>query len=150
MSDNKELKIKIKQNIKNKRGKKMYKDQTQIHQIRGRVCNEPQLKTTTTGKKLLTFTLAYQTSQTTDQEGSHSNFIQVDAWEKTATIFHPLLHKGLQIIVNGSLLQNRWKDKDDNFRSNFKLVADTLLITDLKFKGSINTEQEKRKPVHAA
>ncbi len=109
----------------------------QICQFKGRLCREPELKMTSSGKKVLNFVLAYNTPQKTDAEGSHSNFIQVEAWEKTAEIFAPLLIKGIEVLVNGNIVQNRWKNKEGQNRSYYKLCADTILITDLKFKSQL-------------
>ena len=106
----------------------------QFSQLKGRVCKDPDLRMTTTGKQVLTFTLAYNTLQKTDNEGSHSNFILVEVWDKTAEIFHPLLVKGLEILVHGNIVQNRWKDDNGKVRSNYKFCADTILITDFKLR----------------
>jgi len=104
-----------------------------IIQVKGRLVSEPILKTFDSGKKLMSFSLMYYTRQTTDKEGSHANFIEVDAWEKLADIFQPLLKKGLEIVVNGALVQHRWKDKQGKNCSRFQISAETLMISDLNF-----------------
>ena len=75
-----------------------------INQLKGRVVTEPDFKETKNGKSLLVFNLMYFTRQTTDSEGSHANFIQVEAWQKVADIIAPLLSKGLEILVNGTII----------------------------------------------
>ncbi|MDH5720764.1 MAG: single-stranded DNA-binding protein [Spirochaetia bacterium] len=104
-----------------------------IIQVKGRLVSEPVLKTFDSGKKLMSFSLMYYTRQTTDKEGSHANFIEVDAWEKLAEIFHPLLKKGLEVVVNGALVQRRWKDNLEKKQSRFQITAETLMISDLNF-----------------
>ena len=120
----------------------MYFNNININQLKGRVVGDPEIKETASGKKLLIFTLMYFTRQTTDAEGSHSNFIQVEAWQKVAEISAPLIVKGLEILVNGTIIQKRWSDEKGKTRSQFIFTADSITITDLKF--SISDESEER------
>ena len=103
-------------------------------QLKGRLVSDPEVKTTPTGKKVMVFSLIYMTSQKTDSEGSHSNFITVEVWEKMAEVYGPLLNKGLQVIIAGTLLHQRWKATDGKQNSRYKLVADSIAITDLKYR----------------
>ena len=119
----------------------MFYNSMNINQLKGKVVGEPEYKETKNGKKLLTFNLLYFTRQTTDSEGSHSNFIQVEAWEKTADLMAPLLTRGLEVLVNGSIVQKRWTDEEGKPRSQFVFTADALSITDLHF--SVNPEQQE-------
>lgn len=113
-----------------------------INQLKGRIVGQPSLKEVSGNKKVLVFTLMYFTRQTTDAEGSHSNFIQVEAWQKVAEVSAPLMVKGLEVLINGSIIQKRWNDNDGKMRSQFIFTADTITITDLKF--SISDEDEEK------
>jgi single-strand DNA-binding protein len=104
-----------------------------INQLRGRIINDPETKETKSGKKLLTFNFMYFTRQTTDASGSHTNFIQVEAWQKVAELCAPHMKRGLDVIVNGSLVQKRWTDENGNLRSQFYFTADAISINDMKF-----------------
>ncbi|MDH5718276.1 MAG: single-stranded DNA-binding protein [Spirochaetia bacterium] len=106
-----------------------------INQIKGRIVTDPEVKETTTGKKFLTFNLMYYTRQTTDKDGSHANFIHVEVWEKLAEVFHSILKKGLEVVINGALVQSRWVDKNQNKKSRFHISAETLAVSDLNFEG---------------
>ncbi len=112
----------------------MKQNELNIHQLVGRLVNDPVVKEIKSGKRVMTFNLAYNTMQSTDNDGSHANFISVEAWDKMVDIFEPMLTKGLQIIVNGDLVQNRWVDKDGKKRETFKFVAQAITINDLKFR----------------
>lgn len=105
-----------------------------IVQLRGRLVRDPEIKDTQTGKKLMQFTLAYDTRSAVDTEGSHSNFIRVIAWEKTAELFFPLLKKGMEVLINGELLHKRWKNAEGENRDNFEISAKVITISDLKFQ----------------
>ena len=105
-----------------------------ICQIKGRLTKDPEVKDTKTGKKLLTFTLVYHAFQNTGTEDENVHFISVEVWEKLAELFAPLLTKGIEILVNGNMLQNRWKDSKGNTRSYHKITAKTISIIDINFK----------------
>jgi single-stranded DNA-binding protein len=102
-------------------------------QIKGKIIGEPELKETKNGKKLLTFNFMYFTRQSTDPEGSHTNFIHVECWQKVAELCAPLVSKGQEVIVNGIYVQKRWTDENGNLRSNFIFNADAINITTEKF-----------------
>jgi len=112
-----------------------------INQLKGRIVGDPELKETKNGKKLLVFNLMYFTHQTTDSEGSHTNFIAVEAWQKVAEVCGPLLSKGLEVLVNGAIVQKRWHDDQGNLRSQFIFNADAINITDLKFSADVEFEE---------
>ena len=104
----------------------------QIIQVCGRLTKDPQLKETPTGKIVMEFTLAYNTRSSTDSLGSHTNFITIEGWETLAEKYILHLKKGIQIIVKGELVQNRWKNSEGKSYSKVKIVAENIEINDLK------------------
>ena len=112
----------------------MRNNEMHICQIKGRLTKDPDLTETKTGKKLLSLSLAYNSLQRTDPDGSNTNFIRVEVWEKVAEIFAPLLKKGVEVLVNGNIVQNRWKDSEGNLKSYHKISAGSISITDLNFR----------------
>ena len=42
------------------------------------------------------------------------------------------LKEGMEIIIMGNLIQRRWKDAEGKTRSNFRVVARAISVTDLK------------------
>ena len=120
----------------------MFFNAMNINQLKGRIVNDPEVKETKTGKKLLTFNLMFFTRQTTDSEGSHTNFIQVEAWQKVAEMCAPLLTRGLEVLVNGSIVQKRWTDDNGNLKSQFYFTADAINITDLKFSTDLEVQEQ--------
>ncbi|MCB1146758.1 MAG: single-stranded DNA-binding protein [Leptospiraceae bacterium] len=117
----------------------MYQSPLNIQQFTGRLVRDPEIKQTQTGKMILSFSLAYATRHSSDREGSFTSYINVEAWEKLANHFATRLEKGMQILVKGSLVQNRWVS-DGQKKSVFKLVAQAISITDLKRRPAESTE----------
>lgn len=118
----------------------MYQSPLNIQQFIGRLTSPPELKETPNGKLLMTFSLAYSTRHSADKEGSFTSFINIEAWEKMADFYAPMLEKGMQVLVKGSLVQNRWVSKEGARRSTFKLVAHAISIVDLKRRPEIQTD----------
>ena len=100
-----------------------------INQFTGNLVRDPEQVATKNGKILLKFTIAYNSRSTTDSEGSHANYLQVEAWEKLAEAMVPRLKKGLRIVTKGELVQKRWKDQDGKTKSQFVLVANTVMVS---------------------
>jgi len=103
-----------------------------FQQFVGRLVKDPVLRTTKNGKLVMSFTLAYNTPMKTDAQGSTSNFLDAEAWEKLADYFAPRLKKGMEVVVSGTLMQHRWKDGENRTRSQFRLVARAITVSDLK------------------
>lgn len=110
----------------------MFNDRMSIQQFVGRLVKDPTLKTTTGGKLVMNFSLAYNTANKSDDAGSHTSFLDVEAWEKLADYNAPRLKKGMQVVILGNLVQRRWKDADNKPRSMFRLVARAITVSDLK------------------
>jgi single stranded DNA-binding protein (ssb) len=72
----------------------------------GRIANRPEVKTTSTGKSKLFFTLAVSRPYTKDT----TDFISCIAWEKTAMFITEYFPKGQMIGITGSLRCDSWKD----------------------------------------
>lgn len=110
----------------------MFNNKMNIQQFVGRLVKDPTLKTTPTGKLVLNFPFAYNTLNKTDSAGSTANYLDVEAWEKLADYNAPRLKKGMEIIIMGNLIQRRWKDAEGKTRSNFRVIARAISVTDLK------------------
>lgn len=63
----------------------------------GRLTRDPELRRTQNGKSVCSFTLAVQ------RDREKADFIQCQAWEKTAENLCAYMHKGSQIGVLGSI-----------------------------------------------
>ena len=78
----------------------------------GRLGGEPDLHYTTTGKAVVSFSLAVQR----DGKKDEADWINFVAWEKTAEVIAKHCHKGDMIGVTGSLYQRNW-EKDGQKRT---------------------------------
>lgn len=92
----------------------------------GRLTKDIELYKTTTGKTVTKFTLAVKrTKDLTD-------FIQCEAWGKTAEFLEQYTSKGTQIGINGSIHVDSFQTKDGNTAYTTKVRVDTCYLLEKK------------------
>lgn len=87
--------------------------------IMGRLVADPEMRRTTTGKGVVSFTLAC------DKPGKDSgaSFIPCVAWDKTADFINNYFVKGSPIVVEGRLESRQYKTKDGQKRTVLEVVV---------------------------
>ena len=101
--------------------------------LQGRLVADPELKTTTTGKEVVTFRLASDRSYADANGERQADFITCVAWNGTATFINRYFAKGSMIIVTGRIQTRTYEDRDGNKRTAFEVV-----INEASFCGSKN------------
>ena len=97
-----------------------------IVHLSGAFTRDPELKEISTGDrttKVVNFVLASsrrfrKKDGTSDEE---TTFVNCEAWDSGADTIAKWFSKGDQIIINGSLKNERWEDKEGNKRSRDKV-----------------------------
>ena len=87
--------------------------------IMGRLTADPELRRTTSGKAVTSFTIAC------DKPGKDSgaSFIPCVAWEKTGEFIANYFAKGSAIIVEGRLESRQYETKDNQKRTVLEVVV---------------------------
>lgn len=96
--------------------------------LTGNICNDLELKTTPTGKYVLTFSIAVRRPFTKDT----TDFIPVVVWDKNAEFLSNYGSKGSKAAVSGKLTTRKYKDVSGNNRIAYEVVADTVELLDGK------------------
>ena len=92
----------------------------------GRLTRDPELRTTTTGKNVVSFSIAVN-KRFKPQDGSpDADFFRCTAWGSTADFVSNYLTKGRLIALEGRIEQRQWTDKDGNKRESVDVVADNV------------------------
>lgn len=91
--------------------------------LQGRLTDNPELKTTTTGKSVASFSLAVERDFSTDGEKT-ADFINIVAWNKTAEFITKYFTKGKQMIVKGSLQVRKYQNQDGENRYITEVLAE--------------------------
>jgi single-strand DNA-binding protein len=101
-------------------------------QIIGKLGMNPEVKATTTGKKVARFSLAHVSYTTAADGGKLSNvhWFNMVAWEKQADVVEQYLQKGRKVGVSGRLMQRQWVDKLGQKRTNTEIVVNDIVLMD--------------------
>lgn len=94
--------------------------------ISGRLTKDPEMKTTTTGKNVVSISVAVNGYKEGD-----TSFIDVTAWEKTAELISKYFSKGSRILLSGQLQQRSW-EKDGKRQSKIEINARDIVFIDPK------------------
>ncbi|HEY1085980.1 MAG TPA: single-stranded DNA-binding protein [Candidatus Saccharimonadales bacterium] len=95
--------------------------------LMGRLTRDPEMRTTTTGKTIASFSLAVDRGGQDDQ----ADFFDVTAWEKLGELVNQYLSKGRRCLVQGRLRQDSWDDKETGKkRTRIEVVATDVTFLD--------------------
>src|SRR6185295_7597136 len=105
----------------------------------GRLARDPELRYVGSGAPVCSFSVATNQNYTKSdgQKAQSVTFVDVTAWRRLAEICNQFLKKGRQVLVTGTLKQDRWVDtKTQQPRSKLKIVA-----REVKFLGPRTNEE---------
>ena len=95
--------------------------------LMGRLTRDPEMRTTTSGKSITSFSLAVDRGGQSEQ----ADFFDITAWEKLADLVSQYLSKGRRCLVQGRLQQDSWDDKETGKkRSRIVVVATDVTFLD--------------------
>jgi single-strand DNA-binding protein len=106
----------------------------------GNLTKDPEIKTTSTGKKVASFALAINDGK--DQNGTEIvQYFNLNAWDKTADVIEKYVKKGHKIMASGRLKNRSW-DKPDGTKGYATdiTVSDIELLTSRTDAERINTQ----------
>ncbi len=106
----------------------------------GRMAKDPELKQTSTGKAVGSFTVAVDRRFKRDGQPT-ADFFNVVAWNKPAELISQYLHKGDRIALNGRLQTRSYDAKDGT-----KCYITEVVLEEFDFIGSKNDHQQAPKP----
>ncbi len=95
--------------------------------LMGRLTRDPETRSTSTGKTVVSFSLAVDRQTQDDQ----ADFFDITAWEKLGELVAQYLSKGRRCLVQGRLRQDSWDDKETGKkRSKVEVVATDVTFLD--------------------
>lgn len=98
--------------------------------IIGRLTRDPELRTTTNGANVASFSVATSFNWT-DQSGQkkeQTEFHNVVAWRKLGEIVGQYLKKGSQVYIEGRLSTRSWEGQDGKKNYRTEIVADNMIM----------------------
>lgn len=90
--------------------------------LMGHLVRDPELRQTTSGESVTTFSLAVNRTG----KNGECDFFDITAWRKTAELVAGYLKKGSPVLVCGRLQNRSWTDKQGIKRTVTEIVADEV------------------------
>lgn len=91
--------------------------------LMGRLTADPEVRTTTTGKSVCSFSIAVERSYAKAGEQRQTDFINIVAWESTVNFISKYFAKGSMIALQGQIQTRNYEDKNGNKRTAFEILA---------------------------
>ena len=110
--------------------------------LMGRLAREPELKRTTSGTEVTSFSLAVDRDFKSQSGEKETDWIDCVAWRGTAETVCKYFTKGRMMIVVGRLQIRDWTDKDGGKRRSAEVVADNVYFADSKRSESNDNQRE--------
>lgn len=118
--------------------------------LMGRLTANPELKSTTTGKSVTSFSIAVERNYYKPGEERKVDFFNVVCWNYTAEFVCRYFAKGNMIALEGKLQSRTYQANDGSTRYVTEIVADTVSFTGERVqkannntKGSSSTTSEQ-------
>lgn len=100
--------------------------------LMGNLTRDPELRTTSSGQSVCSFSLAINRSWT-NQSGEQQetvDFFDIVAWGKLGELVNQYLSKGRRCLVTGRLNSNTWEAQDGSKRKRVEVVANDVTFLD--------------------
>lgn len=110
--------------------------------ICGRLTRDPELRTTSTGKDVVEFSIAVN-KRIKPADGPDADFFRVKAWGQTASYVGEYIGRGRLVSVDGRLESRKYTDKEGNNREIVEIVAENVNALD-RPKEDAEPRQEPR------
>lgn len=107
--------------------------------IMGRLTAAPELKNTSNGTAVVSFTLAVDRDNSGKDKEKQTDFISCVAWRHTAEFISKYADKGNMAVVSGSLQSRKWEDRDGGKHTTWEIISDNFYFAESKRDSGSNT-----------
>ncbi|HSU49831.1 MAG TPA: single-stranded DNA-binding protein [Segetibacter sp.] len=99
-------------------------------QLIGNLGAAPEIKTIEGGKKMARIALATNETYTNakGEKVTETQWHNIVAWGKTAEIAEKLFAKGMEVLIDGKLMNRSYTDKDGNKKYITEIQANEVLV----------------------
>lgn len=115
----------------------------------GRLTKDAEIRTTTTGKKVASFSMAISDGK--DQNGQEiTQYFNLSAWDRLAEIIESYVKKGTKIAVVGSLKNRSWDKPDGTKGYATDILVREMEILSSKSETSSSSSESPQQPSDSA
>jgi single-strand DNA-binding protein len=108
----------------------------------GRLTKDPELRFTTSGIAVATFTIAVDRPFANQQGQRETDFIRIKVWRKLAEVVANNLGKGRLVAVDGRLQVSSYDAQDGTRRYETNVIADDVRFLDWPKEGQGGAKQQ--------
>ena len=101
----------------------------------GRLTKDPELRATTSGVPVCSFTVACDRRYVKAGEERKADFINCIAWRQTGEFVSRYFTKGMRIALEGSLQTRDWTDNEGKKRYATEVIVDNVEFAQSKSEG---------------
>ena len=94
--------------------------------IIGNLTKEPELRTTTSGKEVCSFTVAVNRRKSANNQEPGADYFRVSAWEERGRTCHKYLKKGSKVCVVGMVSARAYINNQGEASANLEVKADEV------------------------
>lgn len=105
--------------------------------LMGRLTADPDLKSTTNGNSVCSFTIAVDRKYKNANGEREADFIRCQAWRATAENISKYFGKGSKIAVTGRLQARSWEDNDGKRQYATEVVVEGFEFCESKREGQV-------------
>ena len=106
--------------------------------IMGRFTRDPELRYTSAGTPIASFTLAVDRDYSGADGEKKTDFIDCVAFKGTAEFVSKHFAKGTMAVVNGRLQFRDWQDRDGNKSRNAEILVENIYFGERKQQGAVD------------
>lgn len=114
--------------------------------VMGRLARDPEMRQTTTGKSVASFTIACDRGRRDANGQSVCDWLNIVAWDKTAEFVCKYFQKGSMIAVDGRLQSRSYQDKNGQNRTAVEIVANNVNFCGSKESASPAPQNAAQRP----
>lgn len=115
--------------------------------LQGRLCADPELRTTQSGVSVCSFRVAWSEKY---KETETKLFLSCTAWRGTGEMVSKYFHKGQEIAVEGKLSTREWEDQNGNKRSSVEMAVERVHFCGPKQSDGCNVTLPASAPVNVS
>ena len=107
----------------------------------GRLTRDPELRTTSAGKEVCTFTVAVNRRKTGNNQQPEADFFRVSAWDGLAKSCGQFLAKGRKVAVVGSVSVNTFQTQTGETKAQLEVNASDVEFLSPKGDGFTQVDE---------
>lgn len=107
--------------------------------VSGRICNDLELRYTTSQKEYCSFNIAIP------RDKDHTDFIKVATFGGTAKLLTQYCKKGDKVLVDGAIASSQY-EKDGNKITDYSIIANRIEFIDIKKEETKQIKTIKKDP----